>query len=578
MKSPWRALAVLLFGLCAAQWLHAAPFAYVTHQSGVTVIDLGIRATVAELAANGAVGVAVNPDVNRVYVSGSGRVSVIDMRAQQVVATVSDSAGPGPIVLRPARPEAFLVPGLCPPAPIMAPCNSGPTTIQVLNTDNNTISDSFADQATARVAFSADGVLMFVTRIAPASVSILNASTRQNLTTIALASSPMGMALDASRNLLYVAEAGGNSVAIIDVAARVLAGRIPVGSGPIEMVLKGGRLFVTNSGSNNVSVIDATSRTVVGTVAVGARPVGIDATPGGDVVVVANNGGNSISLIDTLTLNVVATLGTGPAPQAIGRFIAGSSPPVPPDALSGLWFNPSEPGWGVHVSHRGNKIFAAWFTYNSSGAPKWYVSSDCSMNSQLPTPPATGEATCSGNLYETTGPRFFSDPYNPGAVVVRKLGLFQMGFTDRNNGAMSVVTDNAVKTFTLKRQVFAAGGVPGADYTDLWWNPSESGWGIGITQQASTMFLAWFAYDDTGTPVWYVASNCAVNGAGNACTGDLYRTTGPADPLHNAFDPSRVTVVKVGTITASFGDANSGTLSYTIDGRAGTKSIVRQLF
>ena len=31
---------------------------------------------------------------------------------------------------------------------------------------------------------------------------------------------------------------------------------------------------------------------------------------------------------------------------------------------------------------------------------------------------------------------------------------------------------------------------PAANYTDLWWNPNESGWGMAITQQSSTMFLA----------------------------------------------------------------------------------------
>ncbi|HET9652567.1 MAG TPA: hypothetical protein VFP36_10265, partial [Usitatibacter sp.] len=277
--------------------------------------------------------------------------------------------------------------------------------------------------------------------------------------------------------------------------------------------------------------------------------------------------------------NVVGTVAVGRAPVAIGRFIAGSSAPVFPDTLTGLWWNPAEPGWGVHVAHRGNRIFAAWFTYNASGAPKWYVSSDCTLNSPSPPPTFTTEVTCTGNVYETTGPRFFSDPYNAGAVNVTKLGLFQMGFSDRNTGAMSVVIGSAVKTMPLKRQVFRGEGpTPAIDYTDLWWNPAESGWGVGITQQFGTMFLAWFAYDDSGAPTWYVASNCAVNAGGNGCSGELYRTSGPPDPIRNPFDASRVNVSKVGSITVSFTDANSGTMSYTVDGRSGTKTITRQLF
>jgi len=32
----------------------------------------------------------------------------------------------------------------------------------------------------------------------------------------------------------------------------------------------------------------------------------------------------------------------------------------------------------------------------------------------------------------------------------------------------------------------AAQSVPAANYSDMWWNPGESGWGISITQHPST--------------------------------------------------------------------------------------------
>jgi len=71
-------------------------------------------------------------------------------------------------------------------------------------------------------------------------------------------------------------------------------------------------------------------------------------------------------------------------------------------------------------------------------------------------------------------------------------------------------------------------GTDRGDYTDLWWNPGESGWGIAVLHQFSVMFLAWYVYDSAGKPVWYVASNCGVNASLNGCSGVLYRTTGPA--------------------------------------------------
>ena len=43
----------------------------------------------------------------------------------------------------------------------------------------------------------------------------------------------------------------------------------------------------------------------------------------------------------------------------------------------------------------------------------------------------------------------------------------------------------------------AAQSVPAANYSDMWWNPAESGWGISIAQHASTnqVFAVWYTYD-----------------------------------------------------------------------------------
>lgn len=97
---------------------------------------------------------------------------------------------------------------------------------------------------------------------------------------------------------------------------------------------------------------------------------------------------------------------------------------------------------------------------------------------------------------------------------------------------------------------------------------------MAIAQQAANMFLAWYVYDNTGKPVWYVASNCALSGSG--CTGTLYRTSGP--PFGPTFNPTQVQVITVGTVSVAFSDASNGTLTYTVNGVSGSKTITRQLF
>src|SRR4051812_12846799 len=44
-------------------------------------------------------------------------------------------------------------------------------------------------------------------------------------------------------------------------------------------------------------------------------------------------------------------------------------------------------------------------------------------------------------------------------------------------------------------------------YQGLWWNApagSESGWGVNITHQGSTVFATWFTYAADGKGIWLV--------------------------------------------------------------------------
>jgi hypothetical protein len=149
-------------------------------------------------------------------------------------------------------------------------------------------------------------------------------------------------------------------------------------------------------------------------------------------------------------------------------------------------------------------------------------------------------------------------------------------FSNGDHATLSVTVAGATRTLPITRQIFAQapGATLGVDYTDLWWNADESGWGLAVTQQYGSIFLAWYVYDANGRPFWYVASNCVVSGS--TCSGTLYRTTGPA--YGPTFDSSKIQVVSVGSAILSFVDANNAVLSYTVDGVAATKTITRQLF
>jgi alpha-tubulin suppressor-like RCC1 family protein len=115
-------------------------------------------------------------------------------------------------------------------------------------------------------------------------------------------------------------------------------------------------------------------------------------------------------------------------------------------------------------------------------------------------------------------------------------------------------------------------------YQGLWLKGDESGWGVNVTHQRTTLFATWFTYDSDGTGMWLVASSVAQTSAGNF-TGTLYRTVGPAfsaNPFNSISFPANYT--QVGTLTLSFTDANTGTMSYTVNGVTQSKAITRYVY
>src|SRR5206468_10919858 len=135
------------------------------------------------------------------------------------------------------------------------------------------------------------------------------------------------------------------------------------------------------------------------------------------------------------------------------------------------------------------------------------------------------------------GPTCFGASFVPiTGSQVAQAGTLTLNFTDANNATLGFTVAGVTRTVGITRQVFpvAQTAPPAIDYTDLWWNPNEAGWGMAITHQYGDIFLAWYVYDGSGKPFWYVASNCVVSGS--SCSGPLYRTT--SAPFGSTYDAS----------------------------------------
>jgi hypothetical protein len=112
------------------------------------------------------------------------------------------------------------------------------------------------------------------------------------------------------------------------------------------------------------------------------------------------------------------------------------------------------------------------------------------------------------------------------------------------------------------------------DYTDLWWNPNESGWGLNLIQHPSrNIFAVWYAYGADGKRTWFHMPGGTWS-APNTFTGTIYATSGGAANAA-AFDAAAVMRTPVGTGTLTFSDGFNGTWSFSINGTTGTKAITR---
>ena len=111
------------------------------------------------------------------------------------------------------------------------------------------------------------------------------------------------------------------------------------------------------------------------------------------------------------------------------------------------------------------------------------------------------------------------------------------------------------------------------DYSDIWWNPSEPGWGVNIAQSDNFIFATFFVYGPNNMPIWY-AGNLSKDSNGNY-TGGLFTTTGTY--LGTVpYNPSQFVATQVGVATFSPTAADTAVLSYNVGAVNVVKNIQRQ--
>lgn len=247
-----------------------------------------------------------------------------------------------------------------------------------------------------------------------------------------------------------------------------------------------------------------------------------------------------------------------------------------PALKSATWWDADEAGWGLFTIDQGNVLAPGWFTYDADGEPTWFL-----VPGALP----QADGSWKGDILRFSGVPFdqiAGAAANPstkiGEATLRFDGDKKLAFTTAIAGTTS--TRNLTRfPFGDKDIVCRASTAPRAaasNYSDLWWSPASSGWGVHISHVADNVFATWYTYDADGEAIFLVGA--ATKQADGSYTGPLVRqrdgtpfTQIDGTPPSSGADP-------VGSVTLRFADGENASFSYTIGNVTQTKPLTRLQF
>jgi YVTN family beta-propeller protein len=237
---------------------------------GIGVVDLHGRAFVKKLpAGSDPEEFAVSKDGRRLYISNEdvATLSVVNVADGQVETIVRVKQEPEGVALSPDGSRVYVT------------CETTGEVVVIDTLRNKRVAEIPVGGRPRTVAFLPDGSRTFIPSESTGILQVFETRGFTRLKTIHLpaGSRPMGTALDARRNRLYVSTGRTGTVCLVDPTAGTVLKTIAVGKRPWGLGISpdGQRLFVANGPSNDVSVIDLDAEKEVGRLRAGASPWGV---------------------------------------------------------------------------------------------------------------------------------------------------------------------------------------------------------------------------------------------------------------------------------------------------------------
>ena len=272
------------------------PRLYLTGRNGdLRTIDSDSGAVLGTVSTNAwTTGLAVNQEGTRAYVINGwiGTVTVIDTRAEKIVARIQTLAQLDSAVLRPDGQRLYV-----------SGTQNGQGAVWAFDTATNTVSAVIlTGAAPTKLATDPSGSRLYVVNSQGSSVTVIDTHNATVVGTATVAALPQNVAVSLDSGTSYVvstnrSETDTGSVTMLDNGTEQVTRSFSVGKGAADLALSanGSRLLVANTQDGTVSVINTARGKVLSTLNMAA--VGMAANPHDHVVYVATE--RSVIAVDS---------------------------------------------------------------------------------------------------------------------------------------------------------------------------------------------------------------------------------------------------------------------------------------
>lgn len=164
-----------------------------------------------------------------------------------------------------------------------------------------------------------------------------------------------------------------------------------------------------------------------------------------DFAVGAPVGSAAIRFLDGSNAELEYTAGSSAGRKRITRQLFGVQETPLATSFGDMWWGgPTQNGWGIAVLQQYRALFAVWFTYDSAGAPTWFV---------MPNGVWRDVSTFEGRAYRASGAPWLGVPYDGRAFKTTDVGIFRIRFAGES-ATFEYTIEGRSGTMPLSRQPF----------------------------------------------------------------------------------------------------------------------------